>query len=169
MNFLTLCGSIRTDSKTFQLLDFISAISPEDHFTNFNLSELPSFNPDFKNGPTATQVEELKKSVLEATGIIIATPEYLHNIPSVLKSALEWLTEGGEIKGKRVLPITYTPHPPRGAKAMQSLLWTLKALEAQIIGSLELYHTEISFDDQGDLLVDEGVIILKEAMSLFKT
>ena len=101
-----------------------------------------------------------------ADAIIISTPAYLLNIPAMLKNALEWLTTSGELEGKRVLPITFTPHPPRGERAMQSLIWSLQALNAHVVTKLALFQSEVKFSDGGEILDVETRDILREAIRL---
>jgi len=108
----------------------------------------------------------LRQQVSSADAVIFCTPEYIHNIPAVLKNCLEWLTSSGELMHKKVLAMTYTPAPPRGEKAMQSLLWSLGALEARIIASLPLYQTEVQVvnkEIQGDI---ETIEMITEAFRL---
>jgi len=168
MNILCLCGSTRYGSGNQQLLHYIDRSNANQNFQHLDIADLPMFHPDLDKNPISSRVGDFRKAAANAGAIIICTPEYLHNIPAVLKNALEWLTTSGELKDKKVLPITYTPHAPRGEKAMQSLLWTLKALDARILTSLELYHQDISFDKDGKI-VDEnsdGKQILMEAIQL---
>ena len=50
--------------------------------------------------------------------------------------------------------------------AMTSLLWTLKALEANVVAHLPLYLSEIAYDEKGRLS-GETSELLKEALDLF--
>lgn len=49
---------------------------------------------------------------------------------------------------------------------MQSLLWSLTALNANVLTSLELHHTDIAFDEEGKVVFTEGVDVLKEVFNL---
>ncbi|MCI5059180.1 MAG: hypothetical protein MRY83_23915, partial [Flavobacteriales bacterium] len=69
---------------------------------------------------------------------------------------------------KRVLPITFTPHLGRGEKAMKTLIWTLQALQSNIIGQLSLYQNEIIFDNHGKFTENEHFQILKESLEIFQ-
>ena len=165
MNILTICGSTRKESQNAQLLKAIAALLPHHTFVHFELTHIPLFHPDVYDLPLPDEITKWKKSVAIADAIIISTPEYLHNIPAVLKNALEWLTQSGELAHKAVLPITFTPHHPRGEKAMQSLLWSLLALESRVVTSLQLFHTDISID--GNLIAKgDGIELIKEAVGL---
>lgn len=127
---------------------------------------LPLFSADNDQAPFPESVLAFRQAVAEADGLIISAPEYIHNIPAILKNALEWLTTSGELQAKRVLALTYTPHPPRGEKAMQSLLWSLQALEARVVGQLALYQTELKVEN-GELIGEEEVLeMVREAVGL---
>lgn len=112
----------------------------------YDISGLPLFRTISDRAPWDERVTEWREAVAECSAMVISTPEYLQNMPAQLKSALEWLTTSGELSGKRVLAISYTPHPPRGDKSMKSLLWTLESLEAHVVASMKLYQSEIELD-----------------------
>ena len=113
MNILTLSGSTSLNSSNIRLLQSLTDLFPNHHFSRQDLGKIPMFLPDAYTGQMPPEVQEWKKRVVETQALIISTPEYLHNIPAVLKSALEWLTESGELSNKPVLAITYTPLAPR--------------------------------------------------------
>lgn len=152
LNILTLSGSARPNSSNRRLLDAIVAAFPDYTFHHYaNLSKLPLFLPDQDQAPWPAPVLEWRKALQSANAVIITTPEYIHNLPALLKNALEWIASSGELVGKPVLPITFTPHTPRGERAMQSLSWSLKALDARIVAELPLYQNEMT--KQGDQFI----------------
>ena len=53
----------------------------------YEIADLPRFK---KEAQPDSKVEEFKNKIREADGVIFATPEYDHGIPSALKSAMEW-------------------------------------------------------------------------------
>ncbi len=108
-----------------------------------------------------------RQAVAATDGLIIATPEYLKNMPALVKNALEWLSSSGELAGKAVLPITLTPHPPRGEQAMESLCWTLRALEANVLTQFPVYLSDLERDESGYRLSAELTELLREALALF--
>ena len=128
----------------------------------FKLSTLPLFHPDAYDFEIPKEVLTFKETIKSQDAIIIATPEYIHNIPAVLKNALEWTTQTGEFSYKKTLAITYTPHPPRGKYAMSSLLNSLNALDANVVASLDLYHDSV----KGNSFNSDTTELLKEALKL---
>ena len=167
MNLLTISGSAREESSNSKLLLHLSNLSTnfDFHFSTLP-NELPLFLSHLDTSPLPKTVTQWRNQVSSADGVIICIPEYIHNMPALIKNALEWITSSGELVGKKVLAITFTPHAPRGEKAMQSLIWSLQALDANVIASLPLYQSEISYASS-DVLEGEGEEVLKEALSLF--
>lgn len=169
MQILTISGSARSDSTNVKLLNALPKLMFQLNFHHYKqLYNLPLFTADADKSPFPAQVLEWRKTVQNADALIISTPEYLHNIPALLKNALEWLSSSGELLNKPVLPITFTPHAPRGKKAMQSLLNTLDALKARVVGQLDLYQTEVIFDEEDRIKNIEMVELLKLSIDSMK-
>ena len=169
MNILTLCGSSALESQNKRLLDSIMGLGTNHNFISGPLlTTLPLYTEDDDHSKVPDSVIHFRKFVREAEAVIISTPEYLHNIPAVLKNCLEWLKSGGELQHKKVLAITFTPALPRGEKAMQSLLGSLQALEANIVCSMPLYGNELPFDEFGQIIGDQNQELLKEAIKLLE-
>lgn len=160
---LTVCGSSRPESSNARLLAAMAQHLSVPVQSSVPLSSLAMFQPDTVDLPA--QVSLWRQQVREASAVIIATPEYIHNIPAQLKSALEWLTASGELFQKKVLAITYTPHHSRGAKAMISLLQCMDALDAKVLAALELSQDQIQVVE-GVLEGDEDQLgVIREILS----
>jgi len=167
LNILSISGSSASQSSNQTLLTQIGQLFSDHSFTNSTaLTELPLYSVDTDINPIPSIVKDFRSQILDADAIIISTPEYLHNIPAVLKNALEWLKTNGEIRHKRFLAITFTPKEPRGEKAMTSLLHSLSALEANVIGSLALYQDEITFHESGITINPDTQELLHEAITI---
>jgi len=166
MKILTISGSARGEGNNARLLNQLDGLKTEIEFIHTRLLfELPLFTADRQNEKIPI-VEEWRTLLSQSDGVIICTPEYLHNIPAALKNAMEWITSSGELVHKKVLAITLTPHAPRGEKAMQSLLWSLQALDAQVVASLSLYQSEINLGTDQPLS-GEVAEMLNAALELF--
>lgn len=159
-------GSTNPNGANARLLKALPYLFREIRFTQLYPTTLPLFIENLNHSPLSQMVLDWRQSIAISDAIIISTPEYIHNIPAVLKNALEWLTTSGELSQKRVLPITFTPHPPRGEKAMQALTWSLQALNANIVAQLSLYQNELFFSDEGILRQNEDIELLSEALQL---
>jgi len=169
LKILSVSGSTRKESSNTKLLEAIHKHFGLKGNVYSGLLELPLFDPAIDVHPWPSSILAWRTAVRDADAVIISTPVYLFNFPAVLKNALEWLTTSGELDGKPLLAITYTPYPPRGEKAMQSLLWSLTALNARVVASLPLYKTELEINDLGELKGDDSIELLEEALNLFKS
>jgi chromate reductase len=91
MRILGISGSLRRDSHNTQLLRAAARALPAD--TELVLYEglggIPAFDEDAEADP-AESVLTLRRAIAEADAVLIATPEYNHSIPGVLKNALDW-------------------------------------------------------------------------------
>lgn len=167
MKILTVSGSASRSSANTGMLIALANLSEEHTFMQAELlTSLPVYSPELDVAPWPPVVLTWRLQVRAADAVIISTPAYLHNMPAVLKNALEWLTTSGELDGKRTLALTYTPHPPRGVEAMTSLLWSLKALNANIVAQCRLYQNELQLNSLTQLEGEESVTLLKECIQL---
>lgn len=150
MKVLGISGSASKKGSNFQLLEAIGEILTTQNELQIvdYLSDFELFTPEKLTDNIPDNIQQLFTSISTADIIVISTPEYTHNIPAVLKNMIDWCTKSGVFYQKKVLPITFTPAAPRGEHAMQSLLNSLKALDAQILPHLSLYKTEVKIADQ---------------------
>ncbi len=166
MKILLVNGSGGSNSTTKRLLTSFSTLFPQYKFQYAeNLQNLPLFNVDIKDS-AKEKIAPWLKAIKDCDALVIATPEYLHNIPAMLKNALEWTTESGVIDNKTVIALTYTPYAPRGEKAMQSLLYSLEALNAKVALQLPLYHGDLFIEKDGQVTDKGGIEMLSEALQL---
>ena len=93
MKVLGISGSLRTGSHNARLLRAAADLLPpgaELHVFE-GLAEVPPFNEDREQSPPPG-VLALKEAIAAADAVLIATPEYNHSIPGVLKNALDWVS-----------------------------------------------------------------------------
>ncbi|WP_433828690.1 NADPH-dependent FMN reductase [Actinoplanes sp. CA-015351] len=64
------------------------------------LVALPAFVPGEVYPPAS--VSELRRQITMADALLISTPEYAGSLPGSLKNLLDWLVDGGELRGKPV-------------------------------------------------------------------
>ena len=170
MKILTISGSARPSSSNVVLLRTIASLNPHHEVEYYSiLDQLPLFTAERDRAPFDTSVINWRKAVQAADALLICTPEYLHNLPALLKNALEWLTTSGELFQKRVLAMTFTPHPPRGEQAMQSLIWSLQALDANVVGQLDLYQTDAQVKNDQLVLSEAYEELVKGAIELLNS
>lgn len=170
MKILAIIGSASQESSNEKLMKVIQKEFSEGYDIDiYNaLPSFPLFTPDKLKKELPFVLNDFKTKVTNSDAIIIATPEYTHNMPAVVKNMIDWCTASGEFYHKKVLPITFTPNPPRGEHAMTSLIQSLKALDMKIVTQLPLYKTDIVIKDNY-IEIPNGIRnILKEALNLLK-
>jgi chromate reductase len=102
VRILAIAGSLRAGSYNRALMRAAIAVKPADmSVTEFDLRPLPLYDGDVEAQGDPAPVAALKEAVRAADGLLIATPEYHHSIPGVLKNALDW--GGRDPKGKGVV------------------------------------------------------------------
>lgn len=92
MRVLGIAGSLRRDSYNHALLREAAERLPAGaELVEFErLREIPPYDSDLEELETPAAVAELREAMREADAVLIATPEYNHSIPGVLKNALDW-------------------------------------------------------------------------------
>jgi chromate reductase len=97
LNILAFAGSMRSESFNRKALQIAKKIVSE---LNTNVVELdlktldlPLFNEDLRINGFPESVKILKDAIVAANVLLIATPEYNHSIPGVLKNAIDWASD----------------------------------------------------------------------------
>lgn len=131
MKVLALCGSIRNNSSNHALLVALqkNLTSPDDWYL-YPLVDLPFFDPELQFAAVLPKsVHDLRARALAADYIVVATPEYAHGIPGILKNALEWLICTETMKKKVVIIIG---SGSGGEYVRQALCETLKTMDLNL-------------------------------------
>jgi len=118
MKLLAISGSTRIDSTNTALLRALAEVSPVEIEVFHALHQLPVFSPDLEGIRTPPVVANFIKSIDQADGLVISSPEYVHAIPGGLKNAIDWLVSGEVIIGK---PVALIHGSHRGDDMLASL------------------------------------------------
>lgn len=131
VHILAIAGSLRKVSSNTSLLQAAIALSPEGVEMRLygGLGDLPHFNPDLESMELPA-VEDLRRQLVWADGLIISCPEYAHGVPGVLKNALDWLVGGEEFAGK---PIALFNASPRAIHAQASLTEIVTTMAGRVV------------------------------------
>jgi NAD(P)H-dependent FMN reductase len=135
---LAISGSLQARSSNSAVVRLAQRLADDHVRVNVfdALDSLPYFNPDLDVDPPPPSVHAFRERVAAADALLIASPEYAHEMPGVLKNALEWLVSSGELYAKPVAVLCAAPGPQRGAYAREALERTLSAEGAQVILSV---------------------------------
>ena len=141
-NILGVSGSLRASSFSTAIL---RALSQEEHLgitlTVRTLEDIPLYNEDLDTDPLLTSIAQLRKEVQASDGVVIATPEYNHGMPGVLKNALDWASRpafASCFRGKPVLIITSASGGTGGVRAQYQLRETLVSMLAHVVSGREI-------------------------------
>ncbi len=109
MTVLGISGSLRNGSHNTRLLRAAADLLPPGAELRIfdRLGEIPPFDEDSELSPPPA-VLALKEAIADADAVLIATPEYNHSIPGVLKNALDWVSRpiaANPMRGKPALVI----------------------------------------------------------------
>ncbi len=153
MKILGISGSLQARSSNSALIRAAAEVAPDgvDFATFAGLADLPHFNPDLDGeGPLAPgPVADFRARLGEAQGVLIATPEYAHAAPGVLKNALDWVVGSGELSGKRVALMSASPNHTGGLRAQLNLIPTILVMDAVIVDTLIVAAARKKIDDGG--------------------
>ena len=91
ISVLGIAGSLRGASFNRGLIRAATEVAPVGiRVVPFDLAEIPLFNADVEVSGDPPPVANLKQAIHAADALIIATPEYNHCVPGVLKNAIDW-------------------------------------------------------------------------------
>ncbi len=172
MKYLAIVGTNSDVSTNRTLLQFM-----QKHFSNeaeievYEIKDLPAFmEPEDSDIPE--KVAELSDKISNADGVIIATPEYDHAIPAVLKSALEWISYTSQALTDKPVLIVGASHGTLGSSRAQAHLRQIldsPELAARIMPSSEflLGKSQSAFDLSGNLIYMDKLSELNEIFREF--
>jgi len=91
LRVLGFAGSLRAASYNKMLLRAAVELAPAGmEIEIFDIGEIPLFNEDVEAAGTPPAVEAFRDAIRRADALLIATPEYNHGVPGVLKNAIDW-------------------------------------------------------------------------------
>jgi len=154
---LGISGSLRLHSYNSALLRaaqqmFPSSIEPAD------IAGIPLYNGDVESAGVPEPVLHIKRKLLDADGLLLASPEYNHSVPGVAKNAIDWLSRPSlEVKNAfRGKPLALMGASPGGfGTTLSHNAWlpVFHVLGARLWsgGRLLVSHAGDVFDEKGEL------------------
>jgi NAD(P)H-dependent FMN reductase len=134
---LAISGSLRRSSSNTALVRAAAQLAPQvvDLSIYTELGALPPFNPDLDKECAPETVTRFRDQLQACEAVLIASPEYAHGVPGVLKNALDWVVGSGELVDK---PIAVINASPRATHAWMSLKETLLVMSARLIAAASI-------------------------------
>ncbi len=128
-NIFAIIGSASSHSTNLKLVEKIADLSIEyfDFIIYNDLKTLPHFDPELSAEKPPKEIIEFRKSIEQADGIIICTPEYIFSIPSGLKNAMEWCIATTVFSGKPIGIVTASANGQKGHEELQLIMKTAMA------------------------------------------
>jgi chromate reductase, NAD(P)H dehydrogenase (quinone) len=156
VTILGLAGSLRQASYNRGLIRSAQALAPNGvRVEGFDLRALPFFDADVEKLGDPRPVQALKEAIGRADALLVATPEYNHGVPGVLKNALDWASRpklASVLAGKPVA-IVGAGGLSGTAYAQAQLRAHLAAAQANVLDEprVEIARAWEHFDGNGDV------------------
>jgi chromate reductase len=151
VHLATICGSLQASSSNEALLRAAAALAPDEMTLAAapSIGDVPHYNPDLDVDPAPPAVAAFRAAVTAADGVVIATPEYAHEMPGVLKNALDWLVGSGEFVDK---PVAIMSAGGGGGEYVLRILGTtLEVMSARVVATLGVGGVRNKRDEHGDI------------------
>lgn len=167
---LGIAGSLRRGSYNRALLRSAQSLTPDDMRLHlFDLHDVPFYDADVEKRGDPEAVTTLKERIREADAVVIATPEYQHSLPGVLKNALDWASRPPQdppLKRKPVAMMGATPGRYGTARAQAELRKVLAYNDAVLVNRPEVLVANAgkTFDDAGELVDDTARELVRELL-----
>lgn len=161
LSFLGIAGSLRRGSYNRGLIRAAVEVAPAGtSVVPYDLAEIPLFNADVEAGGDPPAVAEFKRAIASADALLIATPEYNHCIPGVLKNAIDWASRPARqsaLTGKPVAIMGASTSPGGTARAQAHLRDGLAYTNGFVLPLPEVLVgiAHDKFDEAGNL-TDDG-------------
>jgi chromate reductase len=166
---LGIPGSLRTGSYNHALLRAATEVLPPGvSLELFPLADIPLYNADLQSQGDPEPVEELKRRIMVADALVIATPEYNYSIPGVLKNALDWASRPPKTCCLRGKPLGIMGASSGESGTMRGQL----ALRQMFVftGSLAMVQPELRVTNAGQRFDGEGRLVdgdLRERLRVY--
>jgi len=172
INILGIAGSLRKGSYNKQLLLIAKSILPEDMTMKIHdISNIPLYNADVEMENIPVAVQDLKKEIARADGVLIATPEYNRSISGVMKNVIDWASTPAKTSPLPGKPVAIIGAGGRlgTAYAQAHLRQVVVANNMLVMNKPEVMirYAAKQFDEIGNLLDKKYVELLSRLLSGF--
>jgi chromate reductase len=157
-----ISGSLRKASFSTALLRILAQrAAPAMQIEVVTLEDIPPYNEDLDRKPEIPAVAAFKRAIAESDGVLIATAEYNHGIPGVLKNALDWASRPVFESCFKHMPVSILSSSlafTGGVRAQYQLRETLISMQAHLVMGPEVVVGGVHNKLEGDLHLDDSVL-----------
>jgi chromate reductase len=173
---LGFAGSLRRASYNRGLIRAAVESAPSGIIVEgFDLEGIPLYNQDVEDAGEPAPVVALKAAMARADALLVATPEYNHGVPGVLKNAIDWASRPratSPLKDKPVAIMGASPGRGSTARAQAQLREAFVFTGACVMPLPELMVAAAAehFDGDGNLIdaaVRSRLVELIEALRVW--
>jgi chromate reductase, NAD(P)H dehydrogenase (quinone) len=157
LEIAAIAGSLRAASFNRSLVRAATEVAPTSfHIVVYDLADVPLYNADVEAAGAPRSVIELRDAVRRSDGLLIATPEYNHGMPGVLKNAVDWLSRPARqsvLDAKPAAMMGASPGMTGTARAQEQLRQVLAATNTLLMPQPEVLVARAAekFDPSGRL------------------
>ncbi|MDT2674695.1 flavocytochrome c [Enterococcus dongliensis] len=172
MKYVAIVGTNAKRSYNRMLVQFMKKhFEDQAEIELLEIADVPMFN-ETEDQTDSIVIQNLNKKISEAEGVIIATPEHNHSIPSALKSVLEWLSFNlHPLDGKPVMIVGASYDVQGSSRAQLHLRQILDApgVNASVMPGNEflLGRAQQAFDKEGNITDEKTVAFLESCFRKF--
>ncbi len=173
MRILGFAGSLRVGSYNRALLRAAQELAPESiAIDTFDLAQVPLYNADIEAQGDPEGVASFKHAISQSDAVLMATPEYNHGVPGVMKNALDWASRpprGSVLNGKPAAIIGASPGATGTARGQSQLRQTFEFTNCYAMPQPELlaFRAHEKFDAQGRLTDQPTRQLLRQFLEAF--
>jgi chromate reductase, NAD(P)H dehydrogenase (quinone) len=153
-----IAGSLRTGSYNRALLRAAQELAPAGMEIRIfdRIGEIPLYDADVEAKGDPEPVRALKRAIGEAAALLVATPEYNHGVPGVLKNAIDWASRPARssvLGGKPAAILGASPGVTGTARAQAQLRQSFVFTNTPVLPQPEIlvYRAREKFDEEGRL------------------
>jgi NAD(P)H-dependent FMN reductase len=153
VQILAVSGSLQERSSNAALVRAAQRMVPPgmELVVHPSLGSVPLLNPELDGDAVPEAVSALRAAFGSADGVLIASPEYGHSMPGLLKNALDWLVGSGELANMPVALVSASTTSTGGIRAQIALIQTLLAQSAEVVVTLTVPGVQAKLDAQGEI------------------
>jgi chromate reductase len=174
LRILGFAGSLRRASYNRGLIRAAAESAPNGILVEmFELADIPLYNQDVEEAGEPTGVLAFKRAIAAADALLVATPEYNHGVPGVLKNAIDWASRPritSPLRDKAVAVIGASPGTGSTARAQAQLRESFVFTGACVMPLPELLIGAAAshFDGDGNLTDPTVIASLAELLEALR-